>query len=80
PADGDAQVKAALAAKGNTLGIGKDVIAEVIKCESFQVDGVIDVTVFFIDDAPAPAVSANIPILSREIATFDTSDIAVTSV
>ncbi len=80
PVDGDAQVAAALAARGNAGGISRDVIAEVIKCEAFQVDGVIDVTVFFIDDAPAPAVSVNIPIASREIATFDTSDIAVTSV
>ncbi len=80
PVDGDAQVAAALAARGNTLGIGAGVVAKVIDCEAFQVDGVIDVTVFFIDDAPAPAVSVNIPIASREIATFDTADIAVTSV
>lgn len=80
PVDGDAQVEAALAARGNALGISRDVIAEIIKCEAFQVDGVVDVTVFFIDDAPAPAVDVNIPISSREIATFDTADIAVTSV
>lgn len=80
PTDGDAQVAAALASFGDFLGISRDVIAEQVKCEAFETSGVVDITVFFIDDAPAPAVSDNIPISSREIATFDTADIAVTSV
>lgn len=79
PADGDDQVKAALAAKGNTLGIGRDVIAALIKCEAFEVSGVLDIPVFEIDDAPAPTVEANVPIASRERAVFSTADINVTS-
>ena len=79
PTDGDDQIKAAIVAKGDALGIGDNVIAEQIKCQAFNVPGVVDVTAFFIDDSPAPAVSANIVIASREIATFDTSDISVTS-
>ena len=82
PVDGDAQVAAVLATRGNKGGISRDVIAEVIKCESLQVDGVVDAPVasYFIDESPAPVVADNIPITSREIATFDTSDITVTSV
>jgi uncharacterized phage protein gp47/JayE len=80
PVDGDAQVAAALALEGNTLGIGRDVIAAAIKCEAFNVSGVVDISVFEIDDAPSPTVEANVPIAIREIAKFDTGDIAVTSV
>ncbi len=80
PVDGDAQVAAALAARGNALGISRDVIAKQIDCEALQVDGVVDTTVFFIDTSPAPAVDINIPIAAQEIAVFDTGDIAVTSV
>lgn len=79
PTDGDDQVAAALAEFGDGLGISRDVVAEQVKCEAFEVDGVVDITVFFIDDAPAPSTDDNIAISSREIATFDTSDIAVTS-
>ncbi len=79
PANGDDQVATALVAAGDELGIGDDVIAEKIKCAAFTVDGVTDITVFFIDDSPAPAVSVNIPIATRELSSFDTSDVAVTS-
>lgn len=77
PIDGDAQVKAALAAKVDSFGVGRTVIAEQVKCEAFQVPGVVDVTAFAIDDAPGPTLDDNIPIASREIAIGDTSKITV---
>jgi len=79
PVDGDAQVEIALAAAGNALGIGRDVISEAIKCKAFDVDGVIDITDFDIGIAPAPVGDANITIQNREIAVFDTGDIVVNS-
>jgi hypothetical protein len=79
PADGDTQVAAALVAEGGKLGIDDDVIAERIKCAAFEVDGVIDILVFFIDKTASPVVSDNIPIGSRELSDFDTANVGVTS-
>lgn len=79
PVDGDAQVAAVLASKGNSLGIGQDVISQAIKAEAFQVSGVIDITDFDIGTAPAPVGDANIAIANDEIAQFDTGDIVVNS-
>lgn len=79
PVDGDAQVAAALAAFGNTLGVNKDVIAERIKSQAFTVSGVLDITAFDIGLAPSPVGDANIPIGTREISRFSTGDIVVTS-
>lgn len=79
PVDGDEQVKTALVAKGNTLGIGDDVILEFIKCGAFDVPGVTDITVFEMDITAFPSATSNIPIGGREIADFDTSRIVVTS-
>lgn len=74
PANGDTQVKNALKAKGDLLGIGDDVIAEVIKCEALAIAGVVDITAFALVTG-----SPNIAITNRQLATFDTSDITVTS-
>ncbi len=79
PSDGDAQVAAALVAKGNTLGIGDDVILEFIKCDAFDVSGVLDIPVFEMDVTEFPSATANIPIGGRSISDFDTSRIVVTS-
>jgi hypothetical protein len=79
PADGDAQVAAALAAKGSELGIGADVIYEAIKCVAFDVSGVVDITAFTIDISAPPTGTSNIGITSRQIPTFSTGDITVTS-
>ncbi len=79
PSDGDDQVAAALVAKGNTLGIGDDVILEFIKCEAFVVSGVLDITVFEMDITAFPSATSNIPIDGRSISDFDTSRIVVTS-
>lgn len=79
PADGDAQVKAAAKALGDALSIGADVIFELFKCAAFDITGVIDITSFFMDIAPAPAATANIITTNRQLATFDTGDITVSS-
>lgn len=77
PADGDAQVKAALATYGATRGFGDDVIASPLAARCFMVPGVVDVTSLYIGTSPAPASSATIPIATREIADLDTSRIVV---
>jgi len=78
PADGAAQIKAAIVAYGALLEVAEDVIALAFKCIPLEIAGVIDVTVFKIDDVDPPVGTTNITIDSDEIATFDTADIDVT--
>lgn len=78
PADGVDQIKAALVAEGATLEVGDDVIALQFKCVPLDVAGVIDVTVFLIDDVDPPVGSVNITIAATDIATFSSTDIDVT--
>jgi hypothetical protein len=77
PANGDALVREAIAALGDQLGIGDDVIAERVKSVVFSVDGVLDITGFLIDIVDPPLGSANIAIGSRELADIDTARITV---
>lgn len=79
PLDGDTQVKNAAKAIGDALNIGDDVIFELFKCAAFDIAGVVDITSFFIDTSGPAAGTSNIAILVREIATFDTGDITVSS-
>lgn len=79
PSDGDAQIKEALAALGGTLGLGETVVYERFQAEVFAISGVVDCPVFKIDDTDPPTGTSNITIDNREIATFDTGDIDVTS-
>ena len=80
PIDGDDQVKAILVSKGLEQGVGEDVIALQFKCEPLEISGVIDVTVFLIDDVTPPVSSANIALDYNELATLDSSDIDVTTI
>jgi len=80
PSDGDAQVKAAIVAYGDAQSTGKDVTASRIIAAIHSVTGVLDVTQCFIDDAAAPATSTTIPISLRQLAVFNSANIAVTSV
>lgn len=73
PGDGDAQVKAALAAAGGELTIGDDVIALALRAACFSVSGVVDVPTFFLDFTATPVLAANLVIGARERAVFDTS-------
>lgn len=79
PTDGDAQVANAIVAWANGFSTGKDAVSSGVSAQAFQVDGVLDVTVCNIGLAPSPSTSTTIPISLRQIATFDTSRIAVTS-
>jgi uncharacterized phage protein gp47/JayE len=76
-ATGIQQVKDTLAAFGDALGIGSDVIILAFACAALEVPGVIDVTDIRIEDTDPPTNAANISILPRELATFDTADIDV---
>ena len=74
PADGDAQVAAAIVAWGDAnLAGGDDVIAERLKAVCFTVPGVIDVPTFKLGTTAFPAGTANISISIRQIADLDTS-------
>lgn len=79
PEDGDDQVKAAIAAFGNTLENGRDVVSSALLSRVFSVAGVLDVELPLIDDAPGPSTSTTIPISLRQKAVYDTSRIDVTS-
>ena len=79
PTDGDTQVKNAIKAAGDALAVGDDVVYEKLKCEVFEVAGVIDITDFFTKISSPADQTVNIVIQNRELATFDTADITVTS-
>lgn len=77
PSDGDAQVKAALAAHGDDLGIGSDVVHSALYAPVFGVSGVVDVTGIKIDFSAPPAGTSNLVIGNRELSMWDTADIVV---
>ena len=87
PADGDAQVKAAISAYGQKQVTGKDAVASSVAASIFPVYvngikvagvvGVLDVTQTFIGTAPAPASSVTINCSDRQLAVFDTSRVTV---
>jgi uncharacterized phage protein gp47/JayE len=77
PADGDEQIKAAIAAAGFALQLGDDVVSSALYPAVFYVSGVIDVTSILIGFAAQPSSSATLPIGTRERAVFDTARITV---
>jgi uncharacterized phage protein gp47/JayE len=79
PIDGDDQIKAAIVLWGDARDSGYDARASAILAQAFQVLGVLDVPQCFIGTAPSPGTSATISISTRQLATFDTSRITVTS-
>lgn len=81
PADGDTLVKAALALwSQENLGVGADVIVSRLGPVIFAAAaGIIDVVAVLTGTAPGPSTSTNTPIGSREQATIDTANVAVTS-
>jgi hypothetical protein len=80
PSDGADQIKTAIVTYGNAQKAGKDAVAWSIGRQAGEVDGVLDVTAVYIDDAPAPATSTTIAINTRQLAVFDTSRITVNTV
>jgi len=79
PSDGDAQVKQAIVDYGDTFRTGWDVRSSALLARVFAVPGVLDVTVCNIGTAPAPSGSTTITTTARELATFDTSRVTVSS-
>lgn len=79
PSDGDDQIKAALAALGDSLELGQTVIFERFQAEVFAISGVVDCPLFYIDTVSPPTGTSNITFDIRELATFDTGDITVNS-
>jgi uncharacterized phage protein gp47/JayE len=79
PADGDAQVKAAIVAFGDAQKTGKDVTSTGVLAQAFKVAGVLDVSAAYIGTAPSPASAATISVSAFQLATFDTSRITITS-
>jgi uncharacterized phage protein gp47/JayE len=78
PSDGAAQIKQALVDFGEEeYQIGDDVIASKLKCEAFNVSGVLDVTNFLLGFSSPPTLPNNLTIGIREIADLDTSRITV---
>jgi hypothetical protein len=71
---GDDALKSAIVTKGDQQSIGQDVVYEEIKSSAFDVNGVRDITAFTLDGG-----TSNIIIGKREIATFDTADVTVTT-
>lgn len=79
PADGAARVKAALVAYGSAQVAGKDVVSSASMAQAFSVPGVLD-GVALLSTAPAPTLPNTIAIGTRQLATYDTSRIAVNAV
>lgn len=79
PIDGDDQVADLIAAWGEPLGVGIDVVSSRIVVEVFKVPGVLNVSSVYIGTAPSPATSTPVTITARQKAEFDTSRITVNS-
>ena len=80
PVDGVATIQQELAAFGNALGIGKEVVVTPYLISSIaNVPGIED-AVLLIGTAPNPTLSDNIAIAANQVATFDTSRIQVITV
>jgi uncharacterized phage protein gp47/JayE len=73
PADGDSQVKAALVAHIDGLGLGVDVILSQLTGVCLDIAGVNDVTVMKAAIDPAAPAASNVTIAADEIANGDTS-------
>lgn len=78
PADGETQVKAAIAAYGDsTYETGDDVISSALIPAVFSVSGVTNCPLPFIGTAPSPVASTTVSIGLRQLADLDTSRITV---
>lgn len=80
PVDGDTQIKAAIVAHGDALGVGGDVVTSALYPRIFAVPGVLDVSEILVGTVNPPVASANIAIGSRQLSDFDTSRITITKV
>ena len=80
PLDGDDQIKTAIADAGNARPTGADAVSSAIVAACFSVPGVIDVVHAYLAINPAtPTTTTTIPISLRELATWTTTNITVSS-
>jgi uncharacterized phage protein gp47/JayE len=79
PSDGDDQVKLAIVLFGDAQPTGKDAVAFSLGAQAFKVPGVLDVLSIDIGTSASPSGSTTIAISLRQLATYDTSRIAVDS-
>lgn len=79
PVDGATQIQTAVLAYGDALVMGKDVVANAITARVFSIPGVLDCTTLIGLSNP-PVSSVTIPIAIRELATFDSSRLTITTV
>lgn len=81
PADGDDQVKLAIATRGNARDDGTDVVSSAMLASVFSIGGIIDVQLPLIsaDPVTVPVATTTIPVSLRQRAVFDTSRITVAS-
>lgn len=79
PSNGVALVKQAIVDSGNALGIGKDVVVIPKLIASIaDIPGIVDAEIR-VGVAPSPTLSDNIAVDPNEIASFDTTRVAVTT-
>lgn len=77
PADGDAQVRAAIAAWGQDQETGRDVDSSALSAQAFTVTGVLKVTEVLVGTVDPPVSDATIAVSLRQFATYATADIDV---
>lgn len=78
PADGLDMILAALLAQGDAMAVGADVIYAAQYSPIFSVPGVLDVTLLRTGTSGPPSGTTNITITPRQLATWDSSRIAIT--
>jgi hypothetical protein len=80
PLNGDELVKAAIVAWGDSLELGRDVVASAIAATIFRdVPGVLDVPSVLIGLSNPPISSLTIPLTIRQRADYDTGRIVVSA-
>jgi uncharacterized phage protein gp47/JayE len=79
PSDGDDQIKERLKALGDALVLGETLIYERFQAELFAVSGVVDSTTFYVDKGAPGTGTSNLTFTRRQLATFDTADMDITT-
>lgn len=85
PADGDAEIKAAIVTYGDTLAIGRDAVATQLGAQAFTVAGVLDIPRSgseggtLIGIVSSPSTDTTVSISPFQIATYSTLNIVVVS-
>jgi len=79
PSDGDDQVAAQIVVFGDAQASGKNVVSSAMKAQAHAITGVLEASVANIGLSASPTLETTLQIGTRELATFDTSRIVITS-